>query len=857
MSQFKYRFVRFGTRFTSAAAARINSSAEPAVLHENELAVDVGGVCWGLDRETLPVLDHHFHRSQGQYPSAAAAVLHNAERIGERLGSGNGDVWLVSHQQPDFDAFSAMYLARQVLAGEIPAKGWEQFGIDPDGYRSGAGAIDWFKPRTDHLPPERRWPILLASYAAAVDHCRRMSCPQNRSLHSILYAALERGRDYLEESNGAVEFFDEVRQALLNRELRLNPLFDSVLEGSERFAPELDLLDREVETYRRDISRARKAIVFLQSSTVPFGEWFGEVAKLPLFASSGEPDATHFHPPHQRYSQADGIYLRDPDCLLFKEWVRNDLDNSSMGNGFLFSAIAYSGGRPESGTNSLAYFFSIDPERAGRRHLYNVWAQLESAEVKALRAPEQTELWNQLRAAEDGSKTACRAGFAERAGPELRHCFDDPWFDGSNYHCTIVATPNRGTLIGEPGRDSDLADDPVARIVQHELEHSVFVGDLTAYDMPPVPRPLGEPLRFPVSSFDMPETYCAVAGRFRFASIELREDVEILEGQVAEQIGRTLWRFLEPEAGTGVPTDFLERHLFRATGWLGVWSRRGIIVAFKSDMSKKIVGFRDVFAELIALAEDLQKLVEAAPTAEGSEQIVAESHRLTRRLAVEKHTLSLPENRLLGRFFEASRLDEVLEMLRDVNEAAVERVRTARSDATLSQIRDLNSSSERSIKESIELQGKVEWLEVFFFAVYIAELIHIVGDSLHFNGQLVGFGALTCSIIAGALAYHVLNPKEHVKLHRLSAWVWIAAFAVLAGFLILGKLMDQQAIPVHIKEDDRKATKPSANGTPSAETTTATSMKSPALAGQSNRPASPVHSQISADIDPASFAAIN
>ncbi|HEV3415806.1 MAG TPA: hypothetical protein VG056_03315, partial [Pirellulales bacterium] len=832
-----YRFVRFGTRFTPAAQVRANSRDEPAALHENELAVDVGGVCWGLDGETLPVLDHHFHRSKGQYPSAAAAVLHNAGRIRDRLGNGAAEVWLVSHQQPDFDAFSAMYLARRVISGEIPADGWEQFGISSDGYRGGSAAIDWFKPRTDHLPPERRWPILLAAYAASVDHCRRMSCQQNRSLHSILYAALERGRNYLEESSGAVEFFDEVRQALLNPELRLNPLFDSVLEGSERFAPELDLLDREVEAYRRDISRARKAIVFLQSSTVPFGEWFGEISKLPLFAASGQPDATHFHPPHQRYSQADGIYLRDPECLLFKEWVRNDLENSSMGNGFLFSAIAYSGGRPNAEANSLAYFFSIDPERAGRRHLYNVWAQLQSAEINALRAPEHSELWNRLKAmdeaaaAADGAKTTCRAGFAERAGSELRHGFDDPWFDGSNYHCTIIAAPNRGTLIGGPGRDSDLADDPVARIVQHELEDSVFVGDLTAYDMPPVPRPLGEPLRFPVSSFDKPETYGAVAGRFRFASIELREDVEILEGQVAEQIGRTLWRFLEPDAGSGVPTDFLERHLFRATGWLGVWSRRGIIVAFKPEMSEKIVGFRDVFAELIALAEDLQKLVEAAPTSESSEQIVAESHRLTRRLAVEKHTLSLPENRLLGRFFEASRLDEVLEMLRDVNEAAVERVRSARSDDTLSQIRDLNSSSERSIKESIELQGKVEWLEVFFFAVYVAELIHIVGDSLHFNGQLVGFGALTCSIIAGALAYHVLNPKEHVKLHRLSKWVWLAAFAVLAGFLILGKMMDQQAIPVHIKEDDRKAARPSTDDVPAAGKTSAVLSRSPISAG--------------------------
>jgi hypothetical protein len=814
MTSFKYRFVRFGTRFSSAPGARTDPTTEPAALHENELAVDVGGVCWGLDGETLPVLDHHFHRAMGQYPSAAVAVIHNAQRIYDRLAGDGKEIWLVAHQQPDFDAFTAMYLACQIIAGEVPAEGWEQFGVCAEGYCPGPRSIDWFQPRTDNLPPERRWPVLLAACAACVDHCRRMACPQHRSLHSVLYAALQRGRDYLSASSGAVEFFNEVRGALLDPELRLNPLCDSVLERSERFAPELDLLDREIAAYRRDMSRARKAIVFLQAATKPFDQWFGEIAKRPLFIAEDKPDTTHFHPPHQRYSQADGIYLRDPECLLFKEWVRTDLENSSMGGGFLFSAIAYSGGRPKSETNSLAYFFSLNPERASGRHLYNVWAQLETAEIRALAQPEHAELWNALKAAneaaaaaKDGPQTTCRTGFTERAGSDLRHCFDDPWFDGNNYQCTIVATPDRGTLIGEPGREANLSDDPIVRIVQHELEDSVFVGELAAYDLPAAPRPIGEPSRISLSTLDQPETYCPAAGRFRFATVELREDVELLKGQIADLIGRTLWRFLEPEAGAGVPTDFLERHLFRTTEWIGVWSRRGMIVAFKPEVSEKIISFRDVFTELISLADDLQRLIAAAPQSESGERIVEESERLTRRLAVAKHKLSLPENRLLGRFFEASRLDEVLGMVRDVNEAAVERVRSARSDDTLKQIRDLNQSSGKLFRESVELQGKVEWLEVFFFAIYVAELIHIVGDSLHFNGKLVGLGALVCSLIAGALAYHVLNPKEHVRLQRLSAWVWLAAFGLLAAFLIAGFRIGEEALKVEGADEKTKPVK--------------------------------------------------
>jgi hypothetical protein len=214
-----------------------------------------------------------------------------------------------------------------------------------------------------------------------------------------------------------------------------------------------------------------------------------------------------------------------------------------------------------------------------------------------------------------------------------------------------------------------------------------------------------------------------------------------------------------------------------------------------------------VFAELIALADDLQRLVAASPQSEGSERIVAQSQQLTRRLAVAKHKLSLPENRLLGRFFEASRLDEVLGMVRDVNEAAVERVRTARADDTLKKIHDLNKSSEKLFFESVELQGKVEWLEVAFFAIYVAELIHIIGDSLQFDGMLVGFGALIGSLIAGGLAYYVLNPKKHAKLERFSPWMLFAAPGLLVVFLFVGFRNTKESRKVEVVDEHGKPVK--------------------------------------------------
>ena len=130
--EIRYRYVGFGTVFVPRQGSRAPDQGrlEPRFLYANELALDVGGICWGYGNETLSVLDHHFNRP-GQFPSASAAVLHNRKRIRERfqnLGdTGSSVLWLVTHQQPDFDAFCAMYLARIALeeyqlapSGEIP-----------------------------------------------------------------------------------------------------------------------------------------------------------------------------------------------------------------------------------------------------------------------------------------------------------------------------------------------------------------------------------------------------------------------------------------------------------------------------------------------------------------------------------------------------------------------------------------------------------------------------------------------------------------------------------------------------------------------------------------------------------------
>ncbi len=111
--KFRYRYVNFGTNFQPAAGDRAESNGAPERLHENEIALDVGSAAWAGDGESCAVVDNHFYPHP--YPSAAAGVLHLAEKIHRRFVDrlDKSDVlWLVSHRQPDFDAFCSMYLAR-------------------------------------------------------------------------------------------------------------------------------------------------------------------------------------------------------------------------------------------------------------------------------------------------------------------------------------------------------------------------------------------------------------------------------------------------------------------------------------------------------------------------------------------------------------------------------------------------------------------------------------------------------------------------------------------------------------------------------------------------------------------------
>ena len=818
---FRYRYVDFGTVFIGASGIRGAESREesPATLYANELVTDVGGTCWDRN-EPLAIIDHHFSRD-GQFPSASAAVLHKAKLIRAKFAGGEFDtIWLVTHKQPDFDAFCSLYLARWTVQDPNAAIDWEAYGLPADGWIDSAGKrkIDWFDPDFDQGSAEHRWALQLASYASIVDNSRHLSCPIQRALHSVLYAALKRGRDYLNDTSGACEFFDEVKIAL--QEKRLNPMVDSVLEGSSRFAPELAMLDREIEAYQRDIRRARKSIVYLPESEAPFPNFFKSVKDVAVLkerdpGKSLETNAEHLLLADTYRIPTDGIYLRDPECLLFREWARLDLEHSSLGAGFEFTAIAHSRGRPGGAINKSDYVFSIDPERANGRHLYTVWSRLQTKEVQALNAREQGH----------ASSPEASRSLEKRAG-DLGRLFTDPWFDGQNCFGTIVAAPHRGSMIGRPGVRSDLRDDPVAEAVRTDVEDSIYSAESLVSGPQVVVTDFSSsqneadasPRQFDLNALQqIPAPH---EQHFRFGSICLRADVPIVPGgtsrhSLAGQIAETLWQVLYPDLFDAKPLDFVEHHLIVTADCVGVWARRGIVIASKrkvaSDTSQ--VGFyranetdgglRDEFARVVALARDIDQLIadgehlaQQTPTTtsvgehhkpaaeESLPRIVAKGEGLARRAAQVKHNLTLPNRDLLRRFCEAIGIDELLGALGGLNQLAGEHLLREKLD-------DQSVILKSNADLAAGLKNKLEWLEVFVVGFYATSVLSLI--STHVPAAGGSWGApvtLLGGLFFVLFAAWILKPWDHSpeKIKRSgSRSLWLLGVLVLS--YIVGLLL--------------------------------------------------------------------
>lgn len=615
---FKYRYVKYGPAFVSDPGLRAPGPVAPGSeeqLAANELAVDVGSRCYGWDGCDLPVFDHHFTRA-GQWPSAAATVLGNATAlqmvVGDRMRKAGATpdtpIWLVSHREPDLDAFVAMYLARALLERRIPAAEVERL----------ARSITWPAPEVSGVPDEVRWPILLAAAASGVDQGWRQRVPREMALHAVLYAAQVRDRTL--EPTGAVAVLDAARDAMCAPEYR-NPLTDCLFQAYGSFARELDLLKGEDARYRRDLTRARRSVVMPRRDR--FEDWFPEASVTPFFTAPGVVDPVHSRVTSQERGLAPGLWIRDPESILFKEWARAD--------GYLFTAIAYS--------KSREYYFSLDPERAGDHHLYDLWARLQACELRA-------------RGTEENQPVTPRADFIGR------QVGNDPWYDGNAYRGTIVVTPHAGSLL-TAGTAADLTDDAVAAVVREGLEDAVFASKVTWRDMPLADN--GPSTNGEASLDDLPRRPEQAA--FRRAHVKLSDAVAFRSGEIASQVAARLWPLVAPPGSPAPPSE----HVVLESGALVVWSRQGAVIAYHGDSGAVIVrGLLDALDEFVAIRREAHALA-TRPTQRTTERL-ATGRKLLERVARLKLTADGPNGLSLGRLMKDSSFEDVLESLRTAAE---------------------------------------------------------------------------------------------------------------------------------------------------------------------------------------------
>jgi hypothetical protein len=208
-----------------------------------------------------------------------------------------------------------------------------------------------------------------------------------------------------------------------------------------------------------------------------------------------------------------------------------------------------------------------------------------------------------------------------------------------------------------------------------------------------------------------------------------------------------------------VPTDFLIRHLLVHDQWVAVWSRRGAAIASKpNDESQRFKGLFERFAKLSGdvgeLTLQLEKstpgseLVKPDPSQEAtllkrSKGLVDESEKLIAQVASLRRELALPENRLPSRYFEATRLGDVLATVRDIHRSAVEKVE--REEA-----RERDSKIATNINTMAHLQTIVEWIEIFVVSVYAAELCDKLTEDKHeplIISAAAAFGAAVTAVL--------------------------------------------------------------------------------------------------------------
>ncbi|MEZ0296091.1 MAG: hypothetical protein ACAI35_06515 [Candidatus Methylacidiphilales bacterium] len=684
---FELKYAKHGKKFTNDPSVAEASKDEIHVLKENEIVLDMGNAEFGGGPKDALIFDTvSFDRfsqslSKPSLTSVSFAVLFYCREIIARLKADQGKIVIYTHESPDYDALCASYLLRCLYDCE---KRSEERLVTPEQLDKHIGVtrltydkhpqeeyINHYDPQIEP-DEEGAWPILLASVAACLTGEAAMHVPREQSLYAVLEAARKRKRNL--STDGFHLLFDSARKKM--KENRVNPLYDAIFTLDDpNFGNEMRLLSREREYYEEDVRRARKALVMVPISLWSNG-WYRNCTSKPL--PSEHPDDKQ---DGTKWKLTDGIFIRNPKSILFKSFAREDVKNSSLRQGFRFTAITESD-RVQNPISRSSYSFALDPKFQDGAHLYPVWEDLQRLELnklKELATKDDSGIKsyfihpNKLteeEAKEWLAQKPAREGYAQRAEKGCRHYYSDPWYDGASRRCTIVRSPTKGTAIDEK---------TVEDRVKHILESKLFKGDAKVYNYPLKGFTEGSEAS-PADANIFGDQPQLIEGTFRLVEAFLHEEVKLSNSMVIGQIGHYLWKILE---GSEV-AELDEGYIIRMADAVAVWSRRGVAIARVHGKEQKATAgdsftFPIAFQTLALIASEMDKLhdgqVDAANLSRQEppksrafiRERVLKGRELQSKLFKLKLNAASPEGTAFQNFLQESKLEALLDNLDTLN----------------------------------------------------------------------------------------------------------------------------------------------------------------------------------------------
>jgi hypothetical protein len=317
-----------------------------------ELYLDTG------NRLAPGVIDHH----QPDAPARCTAALvleHPALVLSQVIDLAPGEpLTIVTHQAPDMDAVTAAVLVERVLADSVS-----------DGARRLADAVcavDRGETTLHPAAPITAYSVLLATLQLAASRA-------GGDADAAALAAMEAGADL-------------VRWLIARLDAHPDPsALDQALAHEPAWAEARRLIHADLTLYRRDLATAERLRPALPRID-------GGLAPVP------------------------GLWVEQPEAMLFKSWARGDVAGAADPRGFVFLAVVLSPQR---------VILSVQPGRG--LWLKGLGDALEHAETAKRR----------------------RLGKERRGEPRPGYASPDPWYDGRSplHGWTIVDAPRDGSVL--------------------------------------------------------------------------------------------------------------------------------------------------------------------------------------------------------------------------------------------------------------------------------------------------------------------------------------------------------------------------------------------------------------------------